>query len=198
MKIYLVTGNEGSVVTAQHELSGFDIQVEQTDVETPESGSYDIAERARHRAHYAFEAINRPLVVLDAGFYLDRWPDFPGPYTTHALHSLGTAGILKLLEGEERGCEFRHALAYIDERHIDIPVFRSVIRGSVAAQPRGSCEGGWSRYHTIFVPEGFDSPLAELCEDGAEHERYTQWRMQHSLFRPFGEWLTEQYGLEHK
>ena len=195
MKICFVTGNRGKYIGAKAELEEFDIQLEQVALETPEPRSYDLREIAKDKALFAYERVGEPLIVLDAGFYLNRWKDFPGPFTNHALHGLGIEGIMKLLEGEERGCEFRNALAYIDREHAGPVYFENKIPGTVPGTPRGGPhERQWSELHTIFIPSGFEKTLAEMSDN--EYAEYRRWRAsKRPIFRQFGEWLTPEHNL---
>ncbi|MBU2519632.1 MAG: hypothetical protein KKB03_00110 [Nanoarchaeota archaeon] len=193
MEMFFVTGNKGKYVTAKAELSEFNIQLIQKSIEIPEPRTYDIREIAREKALLAYKTLKKPLIVLDAGFYLKRWKDFPGPFTNHAIRGLGIEGILKLIEGEERLCEFRNVLAFIDENHIEPIFFESNIGGTVPEQSRGgSHERQWSKLHTIFIPEGFEKTLAEMND--AEYEEYNKWRVGKApIFRNFGVWLTDKH-----
>ena len=195
MKIYFVTGNKGKYIGAQSELSEFNIQLEQKPFETPEPRSYDLKEIARDKALFAYGIVKEPLIVLDAGFYLHKWRDFPGPFTNHALHGLGIEGLMKLVEGNNRDCEFRNVLAYIDKKHKEPVFFYSNIYGTVPETPRGGAhERQWSELHAIFVPKGFSKTLAEMNDE--EYGNYKMWRVaKHPIFREFGVWLTNEYSL---
>jgi XTP/dITP diphosphohydrolase len=196
MKIYFVTGNPNKYSTALNELSAFDIQLEHKELEFPEPRTYDLGKIAIKKALFAYDKLQKPLIVNDSGFYLLQYRDYPGPYTNHAIHGLGTK-ILKLLEGEDRSAEFRHCVAFIDENHSESVLFPSVIKGRVPEKPKGNSEGGWSIYHTIFIPEGFEKTLAEIRENELEYRQYYDWRIKNApIFRDFGVWLTEEYKLK--
>jgi len=191
MEICFVTGNSGKFLTAQKELSEFDIQLVQKNIEIPEPRSYDIREIAREKVVKAYNALKKPLIVHDAGFYLKRWKDFPGPFTNHALQGLGLEGLLKLIEGEDRSCKFRNVLAYIDGNLKEPVFFESNIEGTASEQPRGgSHKRSWSELHSIFIPEAFNKTLAEMTDE--EFEEYMSWRVtKEPIFRNFGIWMRD-------
>lgn len=195
MKIYFVTGNTGKVISARDELSEFGIQVEQKEIDIPEPRTYDIKEIAREKAMLAYAKVGKPLIVLDSGFYLNAWKDYPGPFTNHAIRGLGIRGILKLVDGEDRGCMFRNVAAYMDETHAEPVFFENSIRGIVSDQPRGEPrERQWSPLHTIFIPGEFEKTLAEMNEE--EYGEYRKWRVEnYPIFSEFGKWLKDRYRL---
>ncbi|MFH1445100.1 MAG: non-canonical purine NTP pyrophosphatase [Nanoarchaeota archaeon] len=191
MEIFFVTGNNGKFLTAQKELSEFNIQLVQKDIDIPEPRSYDIMEIAREKAIKAYEILKKPLIVHDAGFYLKKWKDFPGPFTNHALQGLGLEGLLKLIEGEDRSCKFKNVLAYIDGSLKEPIFFESNINGTASEQSRGSShKRSWSKLHSIFIPETFNKTLAEMTDK--EYDEYMSWRVQKEpIFRDFGLWLKD-------
>ncbi|MBU0899109.1 MAG: hypothetical protein KJ613_04815 [Nanoarchaeota archaeon] len=188
MMIYFVTGNKGKVETAKAELSPLGIEVVHYDsIEFSEPRSYDLNEIAKSKANQAFNVLQKPLMVLDAGFYINRWGDFPGPFTNHIIETLDLKGIMKLLENEKRDCEFRNALAYMDDTLDEPKVFYSSIKG-IVSEGIGSDNPkriGWSVLHKIFIPEGFDKPLSEM-----NSEEYAIYRKNRQpIYSSFGEWL---------
>ena len=188
MNIYFVTGNKGKIETAEVELSPLGIDVIQWNkIEFSEPRTYDLNEIAISKAKQAFDVLQKPLMVLDAGFYMHRWVDFPGPFTNHALKTLGLDGIMKLVEKEDRGCEFRNALAYIDDSLDEPKIFYVTIKGIIGEKigPDNPERTGWSVLHKIFVPDGFDKPLSEM-----NNEEYSIYRKNRQpIYSQFGEWL---------
>ena len=187
MNIYFATKNEGKVATAQTELSDFNIQFVHHPINFSEPRSYDLNKIASEKAMQALSYLHAPLIAVDAGFYIDRWPDFPGPFTNHVLETLGLEGIMKLVEQEEHGCEFRHVVAYIDSTFNKPKNFPSIERGKIhkeIGKPRPEGKG-WSELNRIFVPDGWDKPVSELSEN--EYEEYKVNRP--PIYKKFGEWV---------
>jgi XTP/dITP diphosphohydrolase len=136
-------------------------------------------------AEYSLRQIRdegRPVVVEDAGLFIDHYDGFPGPYSEYALRKIGLPGILKLMEGvKERGASFRSVVAY---RHgNEVRCFKGVVRGSIAHSIRGT--GGFG-YDPIFVPvEGDGRTFGEMKE---EEKNALSHRAR--AFRGFGEWFS--------
>jgi len=129
-------------------------------LDIPELRSDDVAKIAEGKARFAFDALRVPVLVDDTGFSVDALNGFPGPYAAFVLHTIGYQGILKLMEGvEERGARFTTAIAYSDEKGVQ--VFSGMIEGTIARKPRGAGGFGYDpifQYGTLTLAE---LPLAE-------------------------------------
>jgi XTP/dITP diphosphohydrolase len=131
-------------------------EVEHVNLECPEYRHSDVGEIARGKARFAFERLKRPLIVDDTSFSVEALRGFPGPYAAYVLDTIGSPGILRLLEGvKEREAFFETAIAYADKG--DIKVFRGRIDGVITRSPRGREGFG---YDPIFEVEG--RTLAEI------------------------------------
>lgn len=173
-KITYFTSNKGKVESLKVTAAKHNIEVVQRspkefddakDYDLLEPRSYDLKEIAKIKAIYAFKKIGMPLVVTDEGFYLDRWPKFPGSFTNFALESLKTEGILKLIEKEQRSCSFKTCMAYIDDK-LEPVFFESETRGTLTDKPKGNKKPGIkSDLGYLFIPEGCENTAAEMTEE---------------------------------
>ncbi len=151
----MVTSNEWKAKEVAAFFGG-SVEVGHLALEIPEHRSDDVGEIARGKAQYAYERLKTPLLVDDTCFFIDALSGFPGPYAAYVLHSIGNAGILKLMEGRtDRTARFITAIAFADERGVS--VFRGTIEGEITKAPRGT--GGFG-YDPIFGIGG--KTLAEL------------------------------------
>jgi XTP/dITP diphosphohydrolase len=133
-----------------------ELKVEHVNLECPEFRHPDVGEIARGKARFAYDQLERPLIVDDTAFSVKALMNFPGPYAAYVLDTIGYRGILRLLEGvEERGASFETAIAYADGTGIRI--FRGLIDGVITRSPRGREGFG---YDPIFEVNG--KTLAEL------------------------------------
>ena len=146
-----------------------------------QSESLEAVAAAAAAAAYAF--LRRPVIVEDAGLFVDALNGFPGPYSSYVYRTIGVRGLLKLLEGvEDRGATFVSviALAYRG----GVVLFRGEVRGAIAREPRGS--GGFG-FDPIFVPEGSTRTCAEMSAEektelshrGAAARRLCEWLREH-------------------
>ena len=176
MKLAVVTSNPHKAKEVAAFFEG-EVEVEHVNLECPEFRHPDVGEIARGKARFAYDQLERPLIVDDTAFSVKALRGFPGPYAAYVLDTIGYQGILRLLEGaEERGASFETAIAYADRD--GIRTFRGLIEGVITRSPRGRQGFG---YDPIFEVDG--STLAEL---GLEEKSQISHRAR-ALFA-FGEW----------
>lgn len=176
------TGNEHKYQEAKEVLSEYGIELERLDIERVEIQ----ADEPEEIAEYSLQVLNsdKPLLIEDAGLYIDKYGGFPGPYSSYALERLGNLGILKLLEGDsDRGARYLSAIAYKDGE--TTATFRGEVKGEIAHEERGT--GGFG-YDPIFIPaEGDGRTFGEMSGD-----EKTKISHRARAFRQLGEWLVKQ------
>lgn len=178
----MATGNPHKYHEARRVLAEQGVELEHHEVERVEIQADDLADIAA----YSLERIEdegRPMVVEDAGLFIDHFGGFPGPYSSYVLVNVRLPGILKLMEGfEDREASFQSVVAY---RHGETRrCFRGVVEGRIAHSIRGT--GGFG-YDPIFVPdEGDGRAFGEMTE---EEKNAISHRAR--AFRKFGEWFAE-------
>lgn len=164
-QIHFATTNPGKIKTLEDAFEGTDVKVISENLDIDEIRSEDINEIATHKVRDAYKMINKPVIAQDGGFFIDALNGFPGSYVHSAMNTIGTEGILKMLEGKERSAHFIDILCYYDGKD-DVICFDAVVKGTIAEEERGSLTGrNWGKPHLIFIPEGLDKTLAELSED---------------------------------
>jgi len=150
MPLRFVTTNDGKVREARDYLAGI-TDVEQFDYDYAEIQSDDLAEIAARGAREAFEAAGGedPVIVDDAGLFVDGLGGFPGPYSAYVEGTLGIERVWDLASTlEDRSAAFRCVVAYADAEQVT--TFRGVVPGTIVA-PRG--DGGFG-YDPIFEHDG--------------------------------------------
>jgi len=190
MKIYYATSNKGKVHLLKTLLDPHGIEIVQLELELPEPRSYDLKEIATHKVLTAFNHIKAPVIAQDAGFYILSLNGFPRTFTNFVLATIGIKGILKLVEDEDRRCEFKNCLAYYDGELEKPVLFESVASGSLATAQRGEMKDYfWSALSLFFIPDGKSQTLAEMPPD-----EYWEWRKKRynsSFTKPFIDWLLQ-------
>ena len=157
MTIRFVTSNEGKVEEAREYLTD---DVEQVDYDYTEIQSDDLGEIAVAGAKEAFEDTGGedPVVVDDAGLFVDALGGFPGPYSSYVEDTLGVERVWQLAESlEDRRAAFRCVVAYTDGETTE--TFEGAVQGRMVA-PRG--DGGFG-YDPIFEHDG--TTFAEMSTD---------------------------------
>jgi len=112
--IYFATANRGKYETVSAVLAEAGVEAERVDLELAEPRSTDVAAVASAKVLEAWEKLRRPCICVDSGFFIPALGGFPAAYVNFVLGTIGTAGIMRLLEGKPRACEFRNGLAYFD------------------------------------------------------------------------------------
>lgn len=166
MTIRFVTGNEGKVREARESL---DEPVEQVEYDYTEIQADDLRDVAAHGAREAFRALGgeTPVLVGDAGLFVEAFDGFPGPYSAYVEDTVGVERLWRMTKPEDdRRASFRTVLAYAeaDPGHgggsgsngIRVETFSGRVDGEIVA-PRG--EGGFG-FDPIFEHDG--KTLAEM------------------------------------
>ena len=146
-----VTGNEGKLREAREYLD----QVEGVEYDYPEIQADDLETIAAYGARDAYESVGSPVLVDDAGLFVDALSGFPGPFSAYVEDTLGIERVAELARQEEsHRARFRAAVAYCDGERTE--TFEGSVRGRIVP-PRG--EGGFG-YDPIF--EHNDRTFAEM------------------------------------
>ena len=187
-QIYFATTNKGKVNSLRNALSKYGIELVHHHLELPEPRSDDLKEIAREKVLFAYKNIGRPCIALDSGFYIHSLNGFPRAFVNFTLGTIGLDGILRLVEGKQRDCEFRNCLAYVDENTLEPIYFESNVEGLLSDSPRGEKQDyHWSELFLVFIPRNKDKTLAEMT-----YEEYQEWRNQRyegSFATKFADWF---------
>jgi XTP/dITP diphosphohydrolase len=141
--IYFVTSNKGKFAEAQaifgdliQENIGYtEIQADTLD-EVAAYGMKEVASR-----------LDGPVMIEDAGLFVDALGGFPGVYSAYVQRTIGNVGILRLMDGEEmRNASFRSVVAYV-EPGMEPVMFTGVVHGQIGFEQRGKKGFG---YDPIF------------------------------------------------
>jgi len=134
-----VTTNPGKIREATAYL---DDEVVQFDFDYPEVQADDLGTVAAHGAREAYRAADGPVIVDDAGLFIDAFDGFPGPYSSYVEDRVGIERVWRLTEPEDdHGAAFKTVIAYCDGEDFEAtpdPVDREERRGQdLAADERG-------------------------------------------------------------
>lgn len=171
MKLFYATKNQGKIDALQRELDKYNIKIIQVPLDIPEPRSEDVLEIAKEKVLFAYNKLKKPTVALDAGFYIPSLNGFPKAFVNFTLKTIGIEGILKLVEGKDKKCEFRECLAYMDKNLKKPKCFISHIKGTISNEIRGKMQKHlWSKIALIFIPENYNKTLAEMT-----YKEYIMW-----------------------
>jgi XTP/dITP diphosphohydrolase len=182
--VFFATGNVHKFNEVRSILTELDIAVGMLRVKDTEIQSDSIKEIAQTSAQDVFKRCRLPVIVEDAGLFIDALKGFPGPYAAYVYKTIGNRGVLKLMEDvEARKAVFRSAIAYCD-REAEAPlVFEGEAEGEITVNERvGNGESGFG-FDPIFQPDGSAKTFAEMTleeKNGFSHRanaisKFAEW-----------------------
>jgi len=158
--VYFATTNRNKFHEAKSALSDMKIRVLMLKKKKIEIQADKIEEVVKRSALWIAEEDARPILVEDAGFFIQAMDGFPGPYSSYVYRKIGLCGILRLLDRfTNRAAEFRSAVAFCNHGDL-IRIFMSCVSGTVASEERGT--GGFG-FDPIFIPLGENRTFAEMA-----------------------------------
>jgi XTP/dITP diphosphohydrolase len=180
--IFFATNNIHKFSEAREVLSQYKIAVGMLRVKTIEIQSESLEEIAKTSVLYAFERCGLPIIVEDAGLFVDALNGFPGPYSSYVYKTIGNEGLLKLMNNvENRKAKFQSVVAYFSEE-LKFPLcFKGEILGEITKEVRQGCSG--FGFDPIFKPAKCDKTFAEMSI--VEKNEYSHRAM---AFQKFAEW----------
>ncbi|MFH1721122.1 MAG: XTP/dITP diphosphatase [Candidatus Altiarchaeota archaeon] len=182
MKLSFATSNPNKVSEANVVGKEFGIEFVRLAEVYPEVRDPSVSVVAREGAKFVYEKVGEPVIVEDAGMYVDALSGFPGSYSKFVIQHIGNDGILKLLDGiSERSATFRAAIGYCDGK--GTKVFEGVVEGTIAESEMGTEGFG---YDPIFIPKGQKETFAE------NQEMKNQVSHRRKAFEKLCRWLSDE------
>jgi len=186
--IFFATGNihkfnEARIVLAEHGLAAGMLRMKGVEIQ-----SDSLAEIAGTSALGAYKQTHLPVIVEDAGLFIDALKGFPGPYAAYVYKTIGNAGLLKLMSNLlSRDATFRSAIAYCDNDSGAVSCFEGEAKGKITtSQHKG--ESSAFGFDPIFQPEGANKTFAEMTLE--QKNRYSH---RAKAINKFAEWYKEQH-----
>ena len=167
-EIIFVTSNKGKIASAQQKFNN-NVLLKHYDYEIDEPSVNDIEYIAKYKVKQAFEKVKKPCISLDAGFYINNYPNnpgFPGAFPKRELmDKIGVEGLLEIMKDvKERDCYFKECLAYYDG--INLKVFFGYVWGTLSTEIRGlNRSQKWSDLWYVFIPKNNTKTLAEMNDE---------------------------------
>jgi len=181
---FFVTGNIHKFHEAQAVISQFGIATAMLNIEALEIQDDDIKTIAKTSAKDA--ALNSDLAVFveDAGLFVKALNGFPGPYSSYVYRTIGTRGLLKLMEGiSQRNAYFQSVVAFCNPFQKAQPMcFEGRVYGKLSLQERG--ERGFG-FDPIFQPVNAQNnrTFAEMTT-----EEKNRWSHRALALEKFAKW----------
>jgi len=181
--IFFATNNVNKFNEARNILSRREIAVGMLRVKAAEIQSDSLSEIAQTSAIDAFMRCHLPVIVEDAGLFVDALRGFPGPYAAYTYKTIGNAGLLKLMKNvEDRKATFQSVIAYYDGHGAPVR-FEGEAAGKITNEERrGNGKAGFG-FDPIFQPAGSAKTFAEMTveeKNGFSHRakavhKFAEW-----------------------
>lgn len=185
-EITFVTHNKGKIATAKKHLKDVNLKIFEHELEEPRSD--DIKYISKYKVMEAYKLVNEPCISMDCGFWIDELNGFPKAFVNFALDTLGTKGILKLMEGKEnRACRFTECLSYYDGK--ELKQFLGNHEGFLTTELLGNdTNEKWSELWYIYKPYGYNKTLAQMTKE--ERDNRIKYKSVSSLYE-FANWFNK-------
>jgi XTP/dITP diphosphohydrolase len=182
--VFFATNNVNKFNEARRILTDYDIAVGMLRVKTAEIQSDSLNEIAQASVIDAFRRCHLPVIVEDAGLFIDALKGFPGPYAAYTYKTIHNEGILKLMENvENRRATFQSAIAYCDSSACVPVCFEGEAKGEITQKMRSEQGKSGFGFDPIFQPLGSKKTFAEMTieeKNGFSHRakaihKFAKW-----------------------
>jgi len=141
---------------------------------------------AKASAIDAFEKCGLPVIVEDAGLFVEVLEGFPGPYSSYIYRTIGNDGVLKLMENTaNRNAVFKSVVAFTSAEMNKPLCFVGEVKGEIVKEKRGVHGFG---FDPIFSPLNSSKTFAEMIVE--EKNKHSHRALS---FRKFAEWYTASF-----
>lgn len=139
--------SEARRVLAEHGVAAAMLRIEAIEIQDD-----DLEEIAKTSVQDAVEKSGLPVLVEDSGLFIGVLKGFPGPYSSYVYRTLGTKGVLKLMEGiAKRNAYFCSVVAFYSPERASPKCFHGKVEGEITLKERGNQGFG---FDPIFEPKG--------------------------------------------
>lgn len=185
---FFVTGNIHKFQEARAEFSKYKIALAMLNIDAVEIQHDDLREIAKTSASDAARNAGLPVFVEDAGLFVNALNGFPGPYSSYVCRTLGTKGILKLMERtNNRNAYFYSVVAFCNSAEQVEPLcFEGMVNGKITYEEKG--ESGFG-FDPIFEPDAQGGKTFAQMTTG-EKNRYSHRAL---ALRKFAEWYARNF-----
>jgi XTP/dITP diphosphohydrolase len=169
MIIHIGTSNEGKFREMVRMLKPLGHEVVKEDIPYPEIQADTLWDVVQFGIQWLLDNDKRSwlddpdhgFIIDDSGIFIKPLKDFPGVYSKFVFYSIGTNGILHLLQNSEhRDAVFKTSLMF--HTHGRNHYFEGTSNGTISVDERGTNGFG---YDPIFIPNGSDKTFAEMDID---------------------------------
>jgi XTP/dITP diphosphohydrolase len=160
--IFFATNNINKFNELRKVLAEYKIAVGMLRVKAAEIQSDSLEEIARTSVTDAFKRCSLPVIVEDAGLFVDALNGFPGPYAAYVYKTIGNGGLLRLMENaKNRKAVFQSLIAYHTVDTEEPVCFEGEAVGEITKEERSTAKLAFG-FDPIFKPDGSRKTFAEM------------------------------------
>jgi XTP/dITP diphosphohydrolase len=185
--IFFATDNINKFNEARAILGKYKIATGMLRVKTHEIQSENLEEIAKTSVIEAYRRCNLPLIVEDAGLFIEALNGFPGPYAAYVYKTIANSGLLRLMEKvKDRKARFESVVAYYSS-NLELPVcFDGEVSGEIIRRERKQDNTLGFGFDPVFRPSKSDKTFAEMSIE--EKNNYSH---RAKALHKFAEWYKE-------
>jgi len=185
--IFFATNNVNKFNEARMVFGEYKIAVGMLRIKTLEVQSDSLEEIAKTSVVEAFGKCNLPVIVEDAGLFVEALNGFPGPYAAYVYKTIGNKGLLQLMEKtENRKAVFQSAVAYYSSDLKSPICFKGEVVGEITRKEMTVNNSSGFGFDPIFQPVNSAKTFAEMTIK--EKNRYSH---RAKALRKFAEWYSK-------
>lgn len=191
-KLTYVTHDYNKYLSLKEKLDEKGISIDYYNYELTDPNINDVSVISRHKAEEAFDRVKSPVIVCNAGFYIEGYPGecgYPGAFIKRSLINSNIDSLLRNMEStNNRNCYFVNCLTFYDGK--DYHQFYELIRGVLSTKIRGTkLKKVKPNLWHVFIPEGYNKTLAEMSD--AERKILQDERV--NAIEHFSDWYNLKY-----
>lgn len=182
--IFFATNNIHKFNEARHVLAEYKIAVGMLRIKSLEIQSERLEEIAEASVIDAFEKCGLPIIVEDAGLFVNALNGFPGPFAAYVFRTIGNEGLLKLMQNiKNRKARFESVIAYLSLDLRYPKYFKGEVRGDIVTEEKRRKENLGFGFDPIFKPSHASETFAEMSI--SEKNSFSH---RAEAFRAFADW----------
>jgi XTP/dITP diphosphohydrolase len=180
--IFFATGNFNKFNEARKVLSDYNIATAMLKIKKTEIQDNCLENIAKESALNSAKISHLPIIVEDAGLFIETLKNFPGPYSRYVYETIGLEGILKLLTNHRnRRANFRSVIAFCSPE-LELKYFHGIVEGKITNKITGKLGFG---FDPIFKPS--DTPHKTFGEMNEEEKNQISHRAK--SLKKFAKWF---------
>lgn len=164
--VLFASSNRNKFNEAKNILSNYKINLGFFKSSLTEIQAKSIKQIAALKIDDAYRQCHKPVIVEDAGLFIESLNGFPGPFSSYVFKTIGNSGILRLV-GSKRNAYFQSVVAYCDNKY-GVMLFDAKVEGKISKVLTGK---GWG-YDPIFIPKGESKSYAIITNKNEISHRY--------------------------